>query len=283
MRHVIRPRAPSDTRSIPALIEFLHYAPAPSTASDSASRRGGDHGDSGRVAARGVSAADRHDFQPLGVVDTRLCGRSGGERRTGGSRGLRHGGSRARRPDHAGHDLRGGLGVEAVHRGRGAPARARRQVVAGRSGSQVPSRAPRFRRAACTIRHMLHHTSGLRDWGNLRRPLPAGRVARVCTVTRTCSTSSAVSTRSTFRRARTGRTAIPAYNLAAIMVSRVSGMSFADFTQSTHLRAARHDAIPRGATTTRASSSVAPSPTVNGKARSPPTCRSRTSTEMADC
>ena len=48
--------------------------------------------------------------------------------------------------------------------------------------------------APLTIRHMLQHTSGLRDWGP-SLPSPAGRAAPASTPTPTCSTSSAGSAR----------------------------------------------------------------------------------------
>ena len=71
------------------------------------------------------------------------AGRQGGARE-----GLRHGRPRARRPERRGHDLRGRLGVEAVH-GRGRPAAgARRQAVARRPGAEVRPRTPRLRQAA---------------------------------------------------------------------------------------------------------------------------------------
>ena len=60
--------------------------------------------------------------------------------------------------------------------------------------------------APVTIRQMLQHTSGLRDWGNLAA-IAGWPVARASTRTRTCSISSAASAASTFRRGRAGHTA----------------------------------------------------------------------------
>ena len=64
--------------------------------------------------------------------------------------------------------------------------------------------------APLTIRHMLNHTSGLRDWGSVDGDRRLAAHAPASTRTRTCSTSSAASARSISRRARTGPTATPA-------------------------------------------------------------------------
>ena len=73
------------------------------------------------------------------------------------------------------------------------------------------------------------------------------------------------------------------YNLAAILVSRVSGMSFADV----HARSASssRSGCParRGATTTRASCRAARSPTAARTMAITWTCRSRTCTATAGC
>jgi CubicO group peptidase (beta-lactamase class C family) len=82
-----------------------------------------------------------------------------------------------------------------------------------------------------TIRHMLTHTSGLRDWGSVAAVQGWPRTMRVHThahvleiVSRQKALNFAPGTRWSY--SNTG------YNLAAILVSRVSGMSFADFTRT---------------------------------------------------
>jgi CubicO group peptidase (beta-lactamase class C family) len=81
-----------------------------------------------------------------------------------------------------------------------------------------------------TIRHMLNHTSGLRDWGSVAGVAGWPRTTRVYThahvldiVSRQRSLNFTPGTKWSY--SNTG------YNLAAIIVSRVSGMSFADFTR----------------------------------------------------
>ena len=82
-----------------------------------------------------------------------------------------------------------------------------------------------------TIRHMLTHTSGLRDWGNVAAIAGWPRTTRVHThahvldiVQRQRSLNFPSGTRYSY--SNTG------YNLAAIIVARVSGMSFADFSRT---------------------------------------------------
>jgi CubicO group peptidase (beta-lactamase class C family) len=82
-----------------------------------------------------------------------------------------------------------------------------------------------------TIRHMLTHTSGLRDWGSVAAIGGWPRTTRVHThahvleiVGRQKFLNFLPGTRYSY--SNTG------YNLAAIIVSRVSGMSFADFTRT---------------------------------------------------
>lgn len=82
-----------------------------------------------------------------------------------------------------------------------------------------------------TIRHMLNHTSGLRDWGSVAAISGWPRTTRVHThahvldiVSRQKSLNFPSGTRWSY--SNTG------FNLAAIIVSRVSGMSFADFTRT---------------------------------------------------
>ena len=81
-----------------------------------------------------------------------------------------------------------------------------------------------------TIRHMLNHTSGLRDWGSVAGIAGWPRTTRVYShahvldiVARQRSLNFTPGTRWSY--SNTG------YNLAAVIVSRVSGMSFADFTR----------------------------------------------------
>src|ERR1051326_1913864 len=81
-----------------------------------------------------------------------------------------------------------------------------------------------------TIRHMLTHTSGLRDWGEVEGIAGWPRTSRAYThahvldiVSRQKSLNFAPGTAWSY--SNTG------YNLAAVIVSRVSGQSFADFTR----------------------------------------------------
>jgi CubicO group peptidase (beta-lactamase class C family) len=85
--------------------------------------------------------------------------------------------------------------------------------------------------ADITIRQMLNHTAGLRDWGGLAAIAGWPRTTRVHThahvldiVSRQRALNFEPGTRWSY--SNTG------YNLAAILVSRVSGMSFADFTKA---------------------------------------------------
>lgn len=82
-----------------------------------------------------------------------------------------------------------------------------------------------------TIRHMLNHTSGLRDWGSLAGIAGWPRTTRVHThahvleiVARQTATNFTPGTHWSY--SNTG------YNLAAILVARVSGMAFAEFTRT---------------------------------------------------
>ena len=81
-----------------------------------------------------------------------------------------------------------------------------------------------------TIRHMLNHTSGLRDWGSVEAIAGWPRSTRVYThahvleiVSRQHALNFTPGTKWSY--SNTG------YNLAAIIVSRVSGMPFARFTK----------------------------------------------------
>ncbi len=81
-----------------------------------------------------------------------------------------------------------------------------------------------------TIRHMLTHTSGLRDWGNLAGIAGWPRTTRVHThahVLEILSMQKALN----FKPGTHYSYSNSNFNLAAIIVSRVSGMSFADFSQ----------------------------------------------------
>jgi CubicO group peptidase (beta-lactamase class C family) len=82
-----------------------------------------------------------------------------------------------------------------------------------------------------TIRHLLHHTSGLRDWGSLAAIAGWPRGSRVHThahvldiLARQRALNFPPGTRWSYSNS--------GYNLAAILVSRASGMSFADFTRT---------------------------------------------------
>jgi CubicO group peptidase (beta-lactamase class C family) len=82
-----------------------------------------------------------------------------------------------------------------------------------------------------TIRQMLHHTSGLRDWGSIAGIAGWPRTTRVHThahvleiVNHQRSLNFTPGTRWSY--SNTG------FNLAAIIVSRVSGTTFADFTRT---------------------------------------------------
>lgn len=81
-----------------------------------------------------------------------------------------------------------------------------------------------------TIRHLLTHTSGLRDWGSVEAIAGWPRTSRAYThahVLDIVSRQKALNfpPGSAYSYSNTG------YNLAAILVSRVSGRSFADFTR----------------------------------------------------
>ncbi len=81
-----------------------------------------------------------------------------------------------------------------------------------------------------TIRHMLTHTSGLRDWGSVEGIAGWPRTSREYThahvieiLSRQQSLNFTPGTRWSYSNS--------GFNLAAIIVSRVSGMSFAEFTR----------------------------------------------------
>ena len=123
-------------------------------------RRGGDAGALARTeGGRALRAVDGDD--------ARLRRRRRHRRPLGPRARLRHGRPRARRPQHARHDLRGRVGVEAVHRGGGGAAR--RATARSSLDDAVRKYIPELPDygTPLTIRHMLNHTSGLRDWGSL--------------------------------------------------------------------------------------------------------------------
>lgn len=80
------------------------------------------------------------------------------------------------------------------------------------------------------VRHMLNHTSGLRDWGSVEAIAGWPRTTRVNThahvldvLARQRSVNFTPGTRYSYSNS--------GYNLSAILVSRVSGMPFAEFTK----------------------------------------------------
>jgi CubicO group peptidase (beta-lactamase class C family) len=84
--------------------------------------------------------------------------------------------------------------------------------------------------APITIRHMLTHTSGLRDWGSVAAIAGWPRTTRVHThshvleiLGRQSALNFAPGTRWSYSNS--------GYNLAAIIVSRVSGITFSEFTR----------------------------------------------------
>ena len=136
--------------------------------------------------------------------------------------------------------------------------------------------------APLTIRHMLNHTSGLRDWGSVAGIAGWPRTTRVHTHAHVLDIVSPPAARSTSRRARWSYSNT-GFNLAAIIVSRVSGMPFADFTRERLFQ-------PLGMTHTSWRDDY--TRIVKGRAMaynsktataSTPRCRSRTSTATAGC
>jgi CubicO group peptidase (beta-lactamase class C family) len=84
--------------------------------------------------------------------------------------------------------------------------------------------------APLTIRHMLNHTSGLRDWGSVAAIAGWPRTTRVHThahVVDIASRQRALNFPSGTRYSYSNT----GYNLAAVIVSRVSGESFAEFSR----------------------------------------------------
>ena len=82
-----------------------------------------------------------------------------------------------------------------------------------------------------TIRHMLQHTSGLRDWGEVAGLGGWPRTSRVYTQAHVLDIASRQRALN-FDPGANWSYSNTGYNLAAIIVSRVSGQSFADFTRT---------------------------------------------------
>ena len=155
------------------------------------------------------------------------------------------------------------------------------KLVARRSGAQVHARAARTTATPLTIRHMLHHQSGLRDWGSVEGIAGWPRTTREYThdhvldiVSRQKALNFTPGTQYSY--SNTG------FNLAAIIVARVSGMPFAEFTKQrlftplgmTHTSwRDDHTRIVKGR-------AIAYRPNATA---STPRCRSRTCTATADC
>ncbi len=109
----------------------------------------------------------------------------------------------------------------------GASAAARSEVQAG-SGETSPK--PLRGEGGLTIRHLLTHTSGLRDWGSVESIAGWPRTTRQYThahvldiVSRQRSLNFPSGTKWSY--SNTG------FNLAAVIVERVSGMTFAEFSR----------------------------------------------------
>ncbi len=135
--------------------------------------------------------------------------------------------------------------------------------------------------APLTIRHMLHHTSGLRDWGEVASIAGWPRTSRVYThahVIDILCRQKALNFPSGAQYSYSNS----GYNLAAIIVSRVSGKTFAEFSNERIF-------APLGMTKTswrddytrvvKGRAIAYPLPALD----SGPTCRSRTSTATAAC
>ena len=142
--------------------------------------------------------------------------------------GLRDGRSRARRAELARHDLRGRLGVEAVHRRGGPAARARREAVARRPGAgstspSFPTTASRCSSATCCSTRAACATGArsraIAGWPRTTRVYTQAHVLDI--VSRQKALNFEPGTNWSY--SNTG------YNLAAIIVSRVSGQPFAEF------------------------------------------------------
>ena len=132
-------------------------------------------------AIHGLAGRRRPDLRAVGQEGlARLRARALQGRRDPVRARLRHGGSGARRRDHAGHRVLCGVGLQAVH-----GVRRRAGDPAGTGSVPTIRSAGTFRSfpistGAITIGQLVHHTSGLRDLDALaldRRP-PRGRPVR---------------------------------------------------------------------------------------------------------
>lgn len=85
--------------------------------------------------------------------------------------------------------------------------------------------------APVTIRHMLQHTSGLRDWGDIAELSGWPRTTRAYTHAHVLD-SIARQTAPNFAPGADWSYSNSGYNLAAMIVARVSGQTFAEFTRA---------------------------------------------------
>lgn len=108
-------------------------------------------------------------------------------------------------------------------------------VKDGRIGLEDPvqKHVPELRDygAPLTIRHLLTHTSGLRDWGSLAGIAGMPRGARTYTHAHVVDILSR-QTALNFTPGTAWSYSNSGYNLAAVIVARISGMSFAEFSRT---------------------------------------------------
>jgi CubicO group peptidase (beta-lactamase class C family) len=98
------------------------------------------------------------------------------------------------------------------------------------SGAAAPKPEAKADGSPLTIRHMLNHTSGLRDWGSIEAIAGWPRTSRAYThahVLEIVSHQKALN----FTPGTKWSYSNTGFNLAAIIVSRVSGVPFAEFTR----------------------------------------------------
>lgn len=93
-----------------------------------------------------------------------------------------------------------------------------------------PSDGPANGSGVITIRHMLNHTSGLRDWGSVASIAGWPRTTRVYTLAHVLEIVSHQKSLN-FPPGTNWSYSNTGFNLAAIIVSRVSGTPFPDFTR----------------------------------------------------
>jgi CubicO group peptidase (beta-lactamase class C family) len=135
--------------------------------------------------------------------------------------------------------------------------------------------------APITIRHLLNHTSGLRDWGAVAALSGWGRSDRThdhAHVLDIIGRQTALNypPGDAYSYTNSG------YNLLAVIVERVSGTSFADFSRDRIFEPLGLRA-PSGATTTSGWCPAARPPTPRGATASASTSRSSTCTATAAC